>query len=171
MEERADLRELREMAEDPLPFLQRWKEKTGKKILGYFCTNTPEEIIQAAGVLPVRILGSKENISLAAKHLQSYSCSLIQSSLEGALRGDLHFLDGTVFPHTCDSIQRLSDIWAENLHFPFHWDLVLPVKLNTSSAREYLIQVLRRFRSALQDFVGHPISDADLQKAKGKCEL
>jgi bzd-type benzoyl-CoA reductase N subunit len=120
-------------------------------------------MIQAAGLLPVRILSSKDKISLASKHLQSYSCSLIQSSLEAGLRGDLNFLNGTVFPHTCDSIMRLSDIWAENLHFPFHWDLVLPVKLHTKSARAYLIQELHRFRVGLQEFVGHPISDEDLR--------
>ncbi len=126
MDEKAILNEMRNMADSPFVYLRDWKAKTGGRILGYFCTNTPEEMIQAADFLPVRILSSRDTISLASRHLQSYSCSLVQSSLESALRGDLSFLDGTVFPHTCDSIQRLSDIWAENLHFPFHWDLVLP---------------------------------------------
>jgi bzd-type benzoyl-CoA reductase N subunit len=163
MKERQVITHLKEIAEAPYDYLRDWKRKNGKRILGYFCTNTPEEMIQAAGLLPVRILSSKNSISLASKHLQSYSCSLIQSSLEAGLRGDLNFLDGTVFPHTCDSIQRLSDIWVENLHFPFHWDLVLPVKLHTESARVYLIQELRRFRLGLQEFMGHPISDEDLR--------
>jgi bzd-type benzoyl-CoA reductase N subunit len=165
MERKQIISEFMEIAERPFIYLKNWKTQTGKKILGYFCTNTPEEIIQAAGLLPVRLLGSKESISLAAKHLQSYSCSLVQSSLESALRGDLNFLDGTVFPHTCDSIQRLSDIWAENLGFPFHWDLVLPVKLHTESARIYLIQELHRFRQGLQEFTGCPISDEDLRSS------
>jgi len=156
---------LRELAADSSPYLKSWKAKTGRKILGYFCTNTPEEMIQAAGLLPVRILSSRDTISLASRHLQSYSCSLVQSSLESALRGDMSYLEGTVFPHTCDSIQRLSDIWAENLRLPFHWDLVLPVKLHTGSARSYLISELARFRKGLEDFVGHPIPDDDLRKA------
>ena len=159
------LGELKKIAEAPFPYLRNWKKRTGKKILGYFCINTPEEMIQAAGLLPVRLLGSKESISSASRHLQSYSCSLIQSSLEVALKGELDFLDGTVFPHTCDSIQRLSDIWAENMSFPFHWDLVLPVKLHTESSRAYLIQELRRFREGLQEFIGRSISDDDLRAA------
>jgi benzoyl-CoA reductase subunit C len=165
MEKKPILDGLKKIAEAPFPYLRNWKKRTGKKILGYFCTNTPEEMIQAAGLLPVRLLGSKESISLASRHLQSYSCSLIQSSLEGALKGEMDFLDGTVFPHTCDSIQRLSDIWAENMSFPFHWDLVLPVKLHTESARLYLIQELRRFREGLQEFIGRTISDDDLRSA------
>jgi benzoyl-CoA reductase subunit C len=159
------LETLREYAADASGYLQNWKARTGKKILGYFCTNTPEEMIQASGFLPVRILSSRDTISLASRHLQSYSCSLVQSSLESGLRGELSYLDGTVFPHTCDSVQRLSDIWAENLHFPFHWDLVLPVKLHTESARTYLIHELRRFRKGLGDFAGRPVSDEDLRGA------
>ena len=162
MEKQIALDALKEYAADPSAYLKNWKAKTGKKILGYFCTNTPEEMIQAAGLLPVRILSSRDTISLASRHLQSYSCSLVQSSLESGLRGELSYLDGTVFPHTCDSIQRLSDIWAENLHYPFHWDLVLPVKLHTESARTYLIHELRRFRAGLEHFIGHPVFDSDL---------
>jgi benzoyl-CoA reductase subunit C len=159
------LEEMKGLVVSPFVFLRNWKAKTGQKIIGYFCTNTPEEMIQAAGLLPVRILSSQDTISLAARHLQGYSCSLVQSSLEAGLRGDLSFLDGTVFSHSCDSIQRLSDIWAENLHFPFHWDLVLPVKLHTESAREYLVHELRRFRKGLEEFLGRPIPEEDLRAA------
>jgi bzd-type benzoyl-CoA reductase N subunit len=165
MEEKAILTEFRETAENSFAYLRDWKIRTGKKILGYFCTNTPEEFIHAAGFLPVRILSSPTTVSLAAKHLQSYSCSLVQSSLESALRGDLDFLDGTVFPHTCDSIQRLSDIWSENIRFSFHWDVVLPVKLHTGSARGYLLQELERFRKGLEGFMGRPIADEDLKSS------
>jgi benzoyl-CoA reductase subunit C len=165
MEKQKALETLKGCAAEPSAYLKNWKAKTGKKTLGYFCTNTPEEIIQAAGFLPVRILSSRDTISLASRHLQSYSCSLVQSSLEAGLRGELSYLEGTVFPHTCDSIQRLSDIWAGNLRFPFHWDLVLPVKLHTESAKTYLIHELRRFRKGLEQFIGCPVSDENLRQA------
>lgn len=165
MQEKAILSEFKETAANSPDYLRSWKARTGKKILGYFCTNTPEEIIHAAGLLPVRILSTPTTVSLASRHLQSYSCSLVQSSLEAALRGDLNFLDGTVFPHTCDSIQRLSDIWSENTRFSFHWDVVLPVKLHTESARTYLTQELARFRTGLEKFVGHSISDGELKNS------
>jgi benzoyl-CoA reductase subunit C len=37
-----------------------WKSRTGKKMIGYFCTYEPEEIFYAFDVLPVRMLGSHE---------------------------------------------------------------------------------------------------------------
>ncbi|GAI94071.1 unnamed protein product, partial [marine sediment metagenome] len=41
------------------PYIERWKEKGGK-IVGYYCTYVPEEIIHAAGMLPylMRATGS-----------------------------------------------------------------------------------------------------------------
>ena len=55
MGEKQIISEFMKIAEHPFAYLKNWKAQTGKKILGYFCTNTPEEIIQAAGLLPVRL--------------------------------------------------------------------------------------------------------------------
>jgi benzoyl-CoA reductase subunit C len=165
MENIKKIEELKIIAHMPSLYLRKLKAKNGQKILGYFCINTPEEMILASGFLPVRILRTQERIALAGKHLQTYCCSLVQSSLECALRGDFDYLEGTVFPHTCDSIQRLSDIWAENVGLPFHWDLILPVKLHTESARDYLLSELRRFLRGLEDFSGRKIPDNALRKA------
>ena len=140
-------------------------KSTGKKIIGYLCSYTPEEIILAAGAHPLRLFGTKETISLADAHLQSYSCSLARGVLEDALAGRLAFLDGAVFPHTCDTIQRLSDIWRLNIRFPFFADVVLPVKLDTESAREYMEDVLRKFKRDLETGMGVTISDTALGEA------
>ena len=107
------LRQFHEISDNPGTYASALKNQ-GKKIIGYFCSYTPEEIIHAAGLHPMRLFGTKDDIHLADKHLQSYSCSLVRGALADVLSGRLDFLDGTVFPHTCDSIQRLSDIWRLN---------------------------------------------------------
>lgn len=137
----------------------------GKKIVGYMCSYTPEEIILAAGLHPLRLFGTKGTIGLADAHLQSYSCSLARGVLEDALAGRLAFLDGAVFPHTCDTIQRLSDIWRLNTRFAFFADVVLPVKLDTESARQYMEDVLRRFRGDLEEGMGVRITDEALMQS------
>ena len=154
-----------EIANNPNAYAKKIKNETGRSIIGHFCTYTPEEIIHASGALPFRIFGTKENITLADKHLQSYCCSLVRGGLEDALSGNLSFLDGTVFPHTCDSIQRLSDIWRLNAGFPLHLDVILPVKLNTESARTYMIEVLHKFRTDLEKVTGKEISDKKISES------
>ena len=145
-----NIQELHYIQNDPYNYAIRCKHESGKKVVGYFCSYTPEELIFAADALPFRIFGTHGNINLADTHLQAYCCSPVRSSLEEALSGRLNFLDGVVFPHTCDSIQRLSDIWRLNVSLPFHIDVVLPVKLNTESARAYMIGVLNKFMNDLE---------------------
>jgi benzoyl-CoA reductase subunit C len=134
-----------------------------RKIIGYMCSYAPEELIYAAGFHPMRLLSSKSDISRAENHLQTYCCSLVRGVLEDSLAGRLDYLDGTVFPHTCDSIQRLSDIWRLNTDYGFFADVVMPAKLNTESARAYMTQVLKKFKADLENAIGHPIPPADLE--------
>ena len=157
------LNECNEILTDPYGYAKKLKSE--RKIVGTFCSYAPEEIIVAAGGHPLRLFGSGEKIRLAEAHLQSYCCSLVRGALEDALSDRLVFLDGVVFPHTCDSIQRLSDIWRLNITHGFHLDLVLPVKLDTPSARRYFVDVLNRFREELGAKLGTVITDDDLRTA------
>ncbi len=45
-----------DIVNSPNQFAREWKTRTGGKVLGYLCTNLPEELMYAAGVLPVRLL-------------------------------------------------------------------------------------------------------------------
>jgi bzd-type benzoyl-CoA reductase N subunit len=153
-----------EAVRDTEKYAQRLKDG-GKKIVGYLCSYAPEEIIFAAGLHPLRLFGTKGAITLADAHLQSYTCSLARGVLEDALSGRLEFLDGAVFPHTCDTIQRLSDIWRLNVRFPLFADVVLPVKLDTESARKYMEDVLRKFKRDLEEGTGVRITDAALERS------
>jgi bzd-type benzoyl-CoA reductase N subunit len=152
-------------ANDPGGYARDWKGSNQKEIIGYFCSYAPEEIILATGALPFRLFGSQKQISLADAHLQAYSCSLVRGALEDALSGGLDFLKGTVFPHTCDSIMRLSDIWRMNLGYDFHIDVVLPVKLNTQNAREYMVDVMRKFKRDLEREMKTDISDEQIRSS------
>ncbi|MGA9350305.1 MAG: 2-hydroxyacyl-CoA dehydratase family protein [Anaerolineae bacterium] len=129
------------------------------RVMGYFCTYVPEEIIHAAGFVPVRIRSSSEAPSRAEAHLQSYTCALCRSALDQALRGDLSFLRGVVFPHTCDTIQALTDIWRMSFRDLYVETIVQPVNLSSPSTRPYLIAELQRFRHSLEELIGQEVSN------------
>jgi benzoyl-CoA reductase subunit C len=157
----------RQTAADVRAYAIQWKKQSGGRVLGHFCSYVPEEIITAAGALAFRILPSGRTISRADTHLQPYGCHLIRGTLEDVLAGKLDFIDGAIFPHTCDSIQRLSDIWRLNTTFGFHGDLMVPSKLNTPSAVAYLVTVLEQFRNELSVWCGTPITGEALRQAIG----
>ena len=159
------LEEYRRAVSEPVGYARQLKKETGRKIIGYTCSYAPEEVILAAGAHPMRLFGTKQHISLADSHLQSYCCSPVRGILEEGLSGRVDVLDGMVFPHTCDSMQRLSDIWRMNIPFGFHLDITLPVKLDTESAKDYMMDVLKKFREDLAGKLNVEISDDAVQKA------
>ncbi len=160
------LERLRKVAEDPLAYGRTLKERQ-KTLLGYLCSYVPGELIAAAGLHPFRLYGTRRNIRLADAHLQGYCCSLARGVLEEALAGDFSFLSGVVFAHTCDTMQRLSDIWRIGGLSAFHTDLMVPVRLDGASSRKYLIEVLSRFKGELEKWQGRSIGDGELRAAIG----
>ena len=152
---------LTEAQEAPYP---NWPDRyPDHRAMGYFCTYVPEEIIHAAGFAPLRIRSGSPPPSRADAHLQSYTCALCRSALDQALRGDLGFLQGVVFPHTCDTLQALADVWQMSFPDLYVETVVQPVTLSSPSTRPYLIAELQRFRRSLEELVGQEISDQAIQ--------
>ena len=147
--------------------LRDWPTRyPGRRAMGYLCSYVPEEIIHAAGFSPVRVRGSTGSLRQVDAHLQSFTCALCRSTLDQALGGELEFLEGTIFAHTCDAMQALADLWRINTSSACLVDTVMqPAHLGSGAARAYLIAELERFRQRLAAFSGRPIADQDLQSS------
>ncbi|HQJ10185.1 MAG TPA: 2-hydroxyacyl-CoA dehydratase, partial [Deltaproteobacteria bacterium] len=70
-----NINDLIEISRNPIAYARTMKS-SGRKIIGYFCSYMPEEIVHAAGLHPMRLFGTKGDTSPADRHLQSYCCSL-----------------------------------------------------------------------------------------------
>jgi bcr-type benzoyl-CoA reductase subunit C len=144
------------IGQDPLAAARRIKE-SGRRVAGHVCTYTPEELLHACGLVPVRILPWSESTQQADNLLQSYACSLARSALELALTGQLDFLDLMLFSHTCDTMQNLADIWRRNVHRPV-FILSTPVACSGEAETAFYESELRRLRTALESIAG-PVTD------------
>ncbi len=96
-----------------LEAVQRWKEQTGGKAVGYMPVYVPREVLHAAGVLPVGVWGGGDAVEIVRgdAYFQSYICQIPRSTIELGLSGALDALDGMIFPSTCDVIRNLSGMW------------------------------------------------------------
>jgi benzoyl-CoA reductase subunit C len=71
----------RELVEDAtFPTVRRWRE-AGGKVVGHFQVYCPEEIIHAAGLLPLKIRGAPVEPVQADSRFGSYLCSILKTSL------------------------------------------------------------------------------------------
>jgi bcr-type benzoyl-CoA reductase subunit C len=162
MAESQALRTLSNAARAPL---SDWPARfPGYRAMGYLCSYVPAEIIHAAGFTPLRLRGTTAPLHQVDAHLQSFTCALCRSTLDQVLGGELDFLAGTVFAHTCDAMQAQADLWRLNTGTSHFVDTVMqPTNLGSPSAALYLASELNRFRQSLAAFTGHPIRDDDLQ--------
>lgn len=101
-----------------LGYVQDWKARSGGKAVGHLPVYVPRELIHAAGILPVGIMGGGDDVEIIRgdAYFQSYICHLPRSTVELGLAGKLDCLDGMLFPAICDVIRNLSGMWQ--LMFP-----------------------------------------------------
>ena len=93
---------------------REWKEaEPGRKVIGYMPVYVPREIIHAAGMLPLGILGGGDQLEVihGDAYYQSYICRIPRSTIELGVSGRLDFVDGMLFPSICDVIRNLSGMW------------------------------------------------------------
>jgi len=101
---------------DDLDFnaVKQWKAAApGRKAIGYMPIYVPRELVHAAGMLPVGILGGGDQLEVIQgdAYYQSYICRIPRSTIELGLTGRLDCLDGMLFPSICDVIRNLSGMW------------------------------------------------------------
>ncbi len=63
---------------------------SGQKVIGWVCTYVPEELLHAAGALPVRISGyaGETDLQDGTAYFYVNNCSFARSCLQLALRGN-----------------------------------------------------------------------------------
>ncbi|MBI4319284.1 MAG: benzoyl-CoA reductase, bzd-type, subunit N [Chloroflexi bacterium] len=146
-------------------YAREWKKKTGGKVIGYFCTYVPEEIIYAAGMLPVRILGSHEPQDVTEPHIFSMFCPFCRDCLAQGLKGRFDYLDGIMIAQSCLHIRQAFTSWKHHIPVDFSYYLPMPHHVQSPSSKPFLLGELEQFRSALESWSGKKITDEALGDA------
>ncbi len=158
------LEELSRLASEPVnPAIEEWKAE-GKKVVGFFCTYVPEEILYAANILPYRVRAAGcTQTSSADVYMSQVNCSFVRSCLEYAFEGKYDFLDGMVFTRSCDNIRRLYDLFRVIMPeaFPFIHFIDMPHKVNDEAIALYR-EFLEEFKNSVEEFFGVEIADTSL---------
>lgn len=144
-------------------YAKDWKDTCGGKVIGYFCTYVPEEIIYAAGCLPVRIVGGHQNTALATPHLFDMWCPFSRDALSQGLAGAYDYLDGVVIAQSCLHIRQAFGAWELQVPTPWSYYLCMPHAVTTPHAKWFLAGELAAFKEALGGWIGRVITDADLE--------
>jgi len=130
----------------------------GKKIIGFFCTYSPLEMLTGLGMVPYRIHGDmKESVTEGDKGLQASFCPILRSCFDLALKSKYDFLDGIIAVHSCDPQEKAFHVWQSLINYPYFYNLDLPCKTGTA-AHKYFRGELEDFKESLQSFTGEQLS-------------
>ncbi len=152
-----------ELVEDPdYPTVRRWRE-SGGEVVGHFQVYFPEEIVHAAGMLPLKLRGAPVEPRQADSRFGSYLCSIIKTSLELVLSKRVE-LDMFVTHPICDAARNLAAVWGRNFPYPCQI-LYLPQNANSAYSARYLRDEYARLKRDIEVVAGHPVSEADLRSS------
>jgi benzoyl-CoA reductase subunit C len=141
------------------------KERKGTGVIGYLCSYVPEEIIYAAGFIPIRLFSTEDLPTSADSLMQTYYCTFARSILHQGLTGQLDFLDGLVAGYSCTTMRLSFDNIQLHADIPFSRFVYVPALIDTPDAHEYFYKELVGFKRDMEDLSGHAITDDDIREA------
>ena len=145
--------------------VKQWKAAVpGRKAIGYMPVYVPRELIHAAGMLSVGIMGGGDQLEVIQgdAYYQSYICRIPRSTIELGLTGRLDCLDGMLFPSICDVIRNLSGMWQILFKDKYVRYVDVPQNYQDGVGGKFYQEEMQHIRDDLGKLRGQPITDAEL---------
>jgi len=147
---------------------REWKAaRPGRKVIGYMPVYVPREILHAAGMLPLGILGGGADMEVihGDAYYQSYICRIPRSTIELAISGKLDFVDGMLFPSICDVIRNLSGIWQLLFKDKYVRYFDAPQNFKDEVGGVFYSKELREFKEGLEKLAAREIADEEINRS------
>ena len=137
----------------------------GGKVVATYCVFVPEELVWAAGAIPVGLCaGTQFSIPLAEEVLPRNTCALIKSSFGfklGRICPYVQASDLIVGETTCDGKKKMFELLAE-IHPVYVMEV--PHK-KTPQARALWLEEVKAFKGVIEKLTSHKITAASLSDA------
>ena len=160
------LDEFKVKAATPKQQLAEYKAQ-GKKVVGVLPYYAPEELVYAAGIVPMGIWGSNtKTISRAKEYCATFYCTIAQLALEMLLDGTMDGLDGIITPTICDTLRPMSQNFrvamGDKMSVIF---LAHPQNRFEDFGLQFTIDQYNHVKEELEKIAGREITNDDIQNA------
>ncbi|SIP96639.1 benzoyl-CoA reductase (2-electron) gamma subunit [Aromatoleum tolulyticum] len=147
-------------------YARDWKARTGGQVVATMCTYTPEELLIAAGMLPVRVLGAHEPQNVTEPHIFGMFCPFCRDSLAQGLLGRFDYAEGVTLTQSCIQYRQAYSSWRQNVP-TVQWDyyVAMPNDVQSPHSRKAHYAEIQQFRVFLQTLTGKTLTDDMLRDA------
>ena len=160
------MKEFQEVAYNPGKQLASFKAE-GKKVIGVLPYYAPEELVYAAGMVPMGLWGSNnKSIVRAKEYCATFYCTIAQLALEMLLDGTMDQLDGVITPTICDTLRPMSQNFRVAIgdKIPTIF-LAHPQNRFAPWGLQFCIDQYTNVRKMLDKISGREITDEDIRNA------
>ena len=147
----------------PAQTVKKYKEETGKGVVGCIAPYAPEEIVHAAGMLPIGMWGGQVELDKVRAVLPAFACSIMQSVKELELSGSYDDLTAVICPSSCDTLKAMGQKWSRK-NVPMI-QFVHPHNRKLPAAKVYLAKEYQFVRERLEKAIGYLVKDEDIEKS------
>ncbi len=141
-------------------------ERSDVKKVGYLCTYTPVELLNAAGIANIRLAkkGSPEEIAQAEMLTKSVFCDVTKSVLGLLMNNDPLYeaVQRVILFYTCDCMRSTSDA-IDSYYRPVN-GYVVPRGNSKESVREMFRKQIISFKNDMESFSGNVITEDKLRE-------
>ena len=152
------LEQLKQACEHPKSQLQHYLDQ-GKKVIGCFAPYAPEELIHAAGMIPMGMWGGKTELKLAKSYLPAFACPIMQANMEFGLSGVYEGLSAVIIPTMCDTLRCMTQNWRFGVKEIPMIPIVYPQNRTSPASVDYLISEFETVLTMLYTITGNMVSE------------
>jgi benzoyl-CoA reductase subunit C len=138
----------------------------GRLLAGYMCTHVPEEILYAAGIIPVRILSAHESQAMTRSYIHETYCTFSHDCAYQGLQHHYDYLDLIVHSSSCIHMAEAFNVWVRFAGFQDKSFLITyPHIIHTKHASSIMVKSYGEFKHFTEEFVKKSITDDDIERA------
>ncbi len=161
----AIIERFRHITENTPEYARSLKAK-GRLLAGYMCTHVPEEILYAAGIVPLRILSSHESQAMTRGYIHETYCSFSHDCAYQGLQHNYDYLDLIVTSSSCIHMGEAFNVWVRFAGFQEKSYLMqYPHIIHTKPAAGFMAESFGQFREFVGKLAKKDITDNDLEGA------
>ncbi len=145
-------------------YARDWKQRSGGKVFGYYEPYMPEEILYAAGILPVRLLSQHEPDDNTDRQMYG-NCACSRDILNQFIKGRYDYIDGLINAEGCQWMLNAFQTTLNNQPELLNHYVFVPDYVDGKTSKDVMCSELITFTKTVEKWVGKKIKDSDLDRA------
>ena len=161
---KTSLERLQRACANPREQLDRYLEQ-GKQVVGCFAPYAPEELVHAAGLIPMGMWGGRTELKLAKSYLPAFACPIMQANMELGLKGAYQGISAVIIPTMCDTLRCMTQNWRFGMKDNPMIPIVYPQHRTSPASVDYLLSEFETVLTILYTITGNMVSEKSMEEA------